>query len=522
MGHRELDVASFRAWLARARDEITRSRQRLNDENLYPVADADTGSNMEATIRAAADAVEREESDQLDVVADAAAEGALHGAQGNSGVLLSQILRGFADGLRENLPKAFALAHERAFKAVTDPREGTILSVARAAKDAVTHAATWGSEVKRDGEIALAAWRAARDSTLDSANNPPSEAARGSIDAGAHGIELIYRSLVAVLDGTSDAISDIPQQARIASRTHASAKSDGAYEVMYELSHVSESKIELLRTKLASIGQSLLIVGEAKFWKVHVHTDYVEKSVEFAKEIGNPENIRITSLDISSCNGERALITAANGPGFEELMRESGVTVISAFDSRRITPVEWITAAQESDEVVLIPHDIRGYESAKSAAEQLHSQGKKVAVINSFSPLQALAAISTHSENLSSDFDSEVSTMDAAAAQTISITLGFAPRELSAGDDLVPAGSVIALKDRKIIAFGNDQSDVALQAISGCISGAVGLITLVTGADAMSELAEEITNRINKSFPSIEVTTYFGGQAWYPLLIGIE
>ena len=191
MVHPELDVARFRAWLARARDEIARSRERLNAENLYPVADADTGSNLEATIRAAAEAVESESSDELQVVADAAAEGALHGAQGNSGVLLSQIFQGFADGLRENLPKAFALAHERALKAVADPKEGTILSVARAARDAVTNVSAWGSEVRRDGEVALAAWRAARASTLDSANNPPSEAARGTIDAGAHGIELI-------------------------------------------------------------------------------------------------------------------------------------------------------------------------------------------------------------------------------------------------------------------------------------------------------------------------------------------
>lgn len=191
--------------------------------------------------------------------------------KGNSGVLLSQILRGFADGLRENLPKAFALAHERALKAVADPKEGTILSVARAAKDAaqdaVANVASWSSEIKRDGEIALAAWKAARDSTIDSANNPPSEAARGSIDAGAHGIELVYRSLVAVLDGTSESISDIPQQARSASRRQTKAVSDGAYEVMYELSNISEEKIEQLRTKLASIGQSLLVVGEAKFWK---------------------------------------------------------------------------------------------------------------------------------------------------------------------------------------------------------------------------------------------------------------
>ncbi len=522
MGHRELDVAAFRAWLVRARDEITRSRQRLNDENLYPVADADTGSNLEATIRAAAEAVERENSDQLDVVADAAAEGALHGAQGNSGVLLSQILRGFADGLRDNLPKAFALAHERAHKAVANPKEGTILSVARAAKDAATSVTAWGSEIKRDGEIALAAWRAARDSTIDSANNPPIEAARGSIDAGAHGIELIYRSLVAVLDGNSEALKDLPEQVRNRSRIQPAASNDGAYEVMYELSNISEIKIEELRLKLASIGQSLLIVGESKFWKVHVHTDFAEKSVEFAKEIGNPENIRITALNVSGCNGARTLITVANGPGFAELMRESGVTVISAFDSRRILSQEWIVAAHSSDEVILIPHDIRGHESAKAAAEVLNGQGRKVAVINSFSPLQALAAISTHLENLNSEFEEEVSTMEIAAVQTISITIGFAPREMPALDNLVPAGSVIALRDRKIIAFGVSEGEVAIKAIAQSVTESAELITLVTGADATDKLVEDLTSQIKKDFPSIEVTTYSGGQAWYPLLIGIE
>ena len=331
MGHRELDVAAFRAWLSRARDEISRSRQRLNSENLYPVADADTGSNMEATIRAAADALEQERSDELHVVADAAAEGALHGAQGNSGVLLSQILSGFADGLRENLPRAFALAHERALKAVADPKEGTILSVSRAAKDAVANVATWGSGVKRDGEVALAAWKAARASTLDSADHPPSEAARGTIDAGAHGIELIYRSLVAVLDSDSQMLGDLPEQAT-SSRTHlnenALAKSDGAFEVMYEMSNVSAEQIEVLRSNLAGIGQSLLIVGDTRFWKVHVHTDFAEDAVSFAKEVGAPENVRITALENVYCKASRKLITVANGPGFAELMQESGITEI--------------------------------------------------------------------------------------------------------------------------------------------------------------------------------------------------
>ena len=523
MAHPELDVVRFRAWLVRARDEISRSRERLNAENLYPVADSDTGSNLEATIRAAAEAVESEDSEDLGAIADAAAEGALHGAQGNSGVLLSQIFRGFADGLRENLPKAFSLAHERALKAVADPKEGTILSVARAARDAATSVGSWGNEMRRDGEIALAAWKAARASTLDSAINPPSEAARGVIDAGAHGIELIYRSLVAVLDGEIDNVDDIPFYTSSGSPSlDVSQKSDGAFEVMYELTNLSEEQVELLRTKLSGIGQSLLIVGGAKFWKVHVHTDFVEESVAFAKEIGKPENIRITALDLSGCKSERTLVTVANGPGFETLMRESGVNVIKAFESRRVTSEEWVLAAGESTEVIFIPHDAHGHQSAQDAALILESAKKSVAVINSYSPLQALAAISTHSEDLESDFVEEVHTMEAAARATLSLTIAIAPRQMESYGEVVNPGAVIALQDRKIIAHGVDVVDVAHEAISKVINAATQLITLVTGANATIEVAQALIERISIAHPTLEVAHYVGGQAWYPLLIGIE
>ena len=172
----ELDTPRFRAWLERAWSEVSQSRAQLNAENLYPVADSDTGSNLEATLEAAVTAMRAEDSEELGDVADAAARGALGGAQGNSGVILSQIFRGFADGIREGLPQAFARAHEAAQKAVTNPKEGTILSAARAARDAV---ALRVGEIGRDGAVALDAWRAARASTLDSANNPPHQDATG-------------------------------------------------------------------------------------------------------------------------------------------------------------------------------------------------------------------------------------------------------------------------------------------------------------------------------------------------------
>ena len=200
-------------------------------------------------------------------------------------------------------------------------------------------------------------------------------------------------------------------------------QSDGAYEVMYDLTNIDNDAIENLRVKLAQIGQSLLIVGEAKFWKVHVHTDFVEEAVALARNIGVPENIRITALDTKNCKKERSLITVANGEGFATLMKASGVDVIRAFDSRRVATHEWQALAGESPEVILIPHDPHGYESAHEAAVQLRKLGKFVGVVNSRSPLQAIAAISAHSEGLSVECELEVAAMNEAAFRTRSVTI---------------------------------------------------------------------------------------------------
>ena len=506
--------------------ELARSRERLNRENLYPVADGDTGSNMEATLRASMAelaATVNEELATVVEVADAAAEGALRGAQGNSGVLLSQIFRGFADGLREDLPTAFALAYEYASRAVSDPHEGTILSVARAASQGAAQVNTVDHS---SSEIALAAWKYARAAALDSAENPPSESSRGTIDAGAHGVELLYRALVAVLDGDRKDLEDLPN---LQSKTFNSASSqptvpvsDGKFEVMYELTNVSFEVIEELRKDLSKIGESLLIVGDSNFWKVHVHTDFADEALALGREIGQPNNICLTSLTGESCPRQRILITVANGRGFVELMEESGVTVINAFNSRRVVPEEWVQAAGDAREVVLIPHDLHGYESAIKAAETLHTGGAKAAVITSHSPLQALAAISTHSENLVEDFSGAVLMMETAATGTRSLTIATAPRDMERAGFPIKRGSVIALFDRQVISFGDDLVDVAYQALTSQIDSASHLITLVSGLEADDSVNELLTARINADFPELEVISYFGGQAWYPLLIGIE
>lgn len=522
----ELDTPRFRAWLERAWSEVSQSRAQLNAENLYPVADSDTGSNLEATLEAAVTAMRAEDSQEIGDVADAAARGALGGAQGNSGVILSQIFRGFADGIREGLPQAFARAHEAAQKAVTHPKEGTILSAARAARDAV---ALRAGEIGRDGAVALDAWRAARASTLDSANNPPHQDAMGTIDAGAHGVELIYGALASMLDPEL-VISQIPSSANVKERAHASNAnhaSDGEFEVMFSMKDLNEKQISRLQSELTNLGESLLVVGDSQLCKVHIHTDFPGEIIELSTHFGKAFEIKITHLasalgigEKSSKTGTRKLITVANGPGLSELMRESGVRVIDAFNSRRVLAQEWVDVTESAREVVLIPIDEQSWKSAHEAISVIRREGVRIAVLASRSPLQALSAISTHNE--AANYDDEIVEMATAARQTRSATIALAPRDMSTAIGGVRAGDVLALVDGEVILTGTDLIKVCVQSVDRMLSSGGELVTLVMGESAPKELAEQVQKHLAKNHGSVEVTTYIGGQAWYPLLIGVE
>ncbi len=522
----ELDTPRFRAWLERAWSEVSQSRAQLNAENLYPVADSDTGSNLEATLEAAVTAMRAEDSQEIGDVADAAARGALGGAQGNSGVILSQIFRGFADGIREGLPQAFARAHEAAQKAVTHPKEGTILSAARAARDAV---ALRAGEIGRDGAVALDAWRAARASTLDSANNPPHQDAMGTIDAGAHGVELIYGALASMLDPEL-VISQIPSSANVKERAHASNAnhaSDGEFEVMFSMKDLNEKQISRLQSELTNLGESLLVVGDSQLCKVHIHTDFPGEIIELSTHFGKAFEIKITHLasalgigEKSSKTGTRKLITVANGPGLSELMRESGVRVIDAFNSRRVLAQEWVDVTESAREVVLIPIDEQSWKSAHEAISVIRREGVRIAVLASRSPLQALSAISTHNED--ADYDDEIVEMATAARQTRSATIALAPRDMSTAIGGVRAGDVLALVDGEVIVTGTDLIKVCVESVDRMLSSGGELVTLVMGESAPKELAEQVQKHLAKNHGSVEVTTYIGGQAWYPLLIGVE
>jgi dihydroxyacetone kinase-like predicted kinase len=201
-------------------------------------------------------------------------------------------------------------------------------------------------------------------------------------------------------------------------------------------------------------------------------------------------------------------------------MRESGVGVIDAFNSRRVLAQEWIDATENAREVVLIPIDQQSLKSAQEAITAIRRAGVRVAVLSSRSPLQALSAISTHNED--ADYDDEIVEMTTAARHTRSATIARAPRDMSTALGEVRAGDVLALVDGEAIVTGGDLIKVSIECVDRMLDHDGELITLVMGESASKELADEVQKHLAKNHSQVEVTTYIGGQAWYPLLIGVE
>lgn len=511
------DSVAFRQWFALAIELIAQAQLRLDGENLFPVADGDTGANVLATLESGAEALAKAEGNLVEL-AKITARATLIEAKGNSGVILSEILRGFSQGLDQGLGAGLISAEAAAVQAVTRPMPGTILT-------AMAEVAASVKEGASDPQVAVAAWGAARKAALDSADNPPIPSAAGMVDAGAHALERILGALAATLDPTILPIEPLPASSVLrADQGNLPQSSDGAFEVMYLLDEVDEESATKLRARLNSLGQSVLVVGSSELWNVHVHTNDAGSAIEAGYAIGKPTRIKITSLlsasDQEVCVSTRRIVAVANGAGIAEVLRTCGAVVISAFDSRRVTPEEWWQATIGASEVLLLPQDRHGVFSAQEALAEIRNSGIRVAVLPTRSTVQALAAIAVHDPLRS--FDDDLVAMTSAAGHTRYATLAFAKSSKSTSQIEYQAGDAIGIIDGEIKVAGADLAEVAQNVLRRMLAGGGELLTLLTGADSGDGLANELATAAKAIDPELEVVIHDGGQAWYPILIGVE
>lgn len=533
-----VDVGITSRWLLAARDALMHARAEIDALNVFPVPDGDTGTNMYLTMEAAVRGIGDASSDTFGDMVTSAARGAFMGARGNSGVILSQMLRGVAEVLSkapEPGPKDFARALARAsdlgYEAVAEPQEGTILTAMRMAAAGAQAAAAEGHRLPWVARAAIEAADAAVD---DSPNHLEVLARAGVVDAGARG-------LAEVLGAIDTAMTGRRRAPRPAARVPAHPAPEGlpdapgddlvaggpAYEVMYLLESDDE-RVEKLRQELLPLGDSLLVVGGEGLYNVHVHVDDVGAAVERGVEAGRPFRIRVThfSDQVADQTVDRtkrtAVVAMVLGDGLQQVYRSAGAHIVSSALSDVPSPEEFLAGvmAVGSENVILLPNHKDAAAAAEAAAQEAGERGVRVSVIPTTKLIQGLAAVAVHNPEV--PFDRDVVAMANASAHVRNGAVAIAAkRALTSAGECRP-GQILGIVEGDIVIIGSDMIEVAHQVLDRMLAAGGELVTVVAGEGASADLVTAVSDWVEETHPEVECLTLDGGQPRYPLLLGAE
>ncbi|GAA1874308.1 DAK2 domain-containing protein [Actinomadura bangladeshensis] len=523
-----LDAAAVRRWCRLAAEALGRTRSEIDALNVFPVPDGDTGTNLHMTVIAAADALDELPGGAgLAETWRALARGALLGARGNSGVILSQVLRGLADvlGPLESPPGgavfAGALGHASGLArgAVEHPVEGTILSVLAEAAASCT-----GPGLP---EACLAAAGGARRALRRTTGQLDVLARSGVVDAGAAGLCVVLDALAAVVTEEYPERYEVPARAAgTAPLVPDRAEPRGpGFEVMYLLD-APDDAVAALRARLDALGDSLVVVGGDGLWNVHVHVDDAGAAIEAGMAAGRPHRIRVGYLHAEP--GEphaphtgRAVIAVTAADGLAALFEGCGARVVRR-EPGAMPPLAVLAEAilAAGDEVAVLPNEPEVLALAEAAAERARDAGARIAVVPTKASVQGMAALAVHDPLRR--FGEDVIEMTRAAGATRFGHLEVAGQEAVTSVGLCQPGDVLGLIEGDVATIGADVGEVARGVLDRMLSGGGELVTLIAGAHAPAGLAEALEEHLRRDHPDVEVGVYDGGQERYPLLIGVE
>lgn len=536
----ELDASAVRRWCSIGAAALAAHRQEIDDLNVFPIPDGDTGTNMSLTLRSAVEAVDGDRSPGAGDVLRAMARGAVMGARGNSGVIVSQILRGIAESVDgatevggELLSRGLCRACDVAYEAVSEPVEGTMLSVARGAADAAAGAGVDLPDVVRAAAVGA---QQALERTPDQLETL---ARAGVVDAGGRGLVVLLDALAAVVTGEEQTSGRPPRgrDRRALEQAREEGSEEFGYEVQYLL-HAPKDAIEGLREALERLGDSVAVVGTGEgLFNVHVHVNDVGAAIEAGVEVGRPHRITVirfaeqlaSQASSSELTGSALVAVAPGEGGLAELLRSEGATVVDGGPTLSPSTAELLAAivASGAKQVVVLPNSAAIAGVAEMAAEQAREQGIAAAVVRTKSPVQALAAMAVHDE--SRRFDDDVIAMAETAAATRFAEITVAVRDAITYAGRCSAGDVLGLIDGEVVEIGGGIAESAIKLVDRLISVGGELVTVLVGADAgdratgeAAEAAEALERHIRRHHPEVEITTFDGGQPHYPLLIGVE
>lgn len=549
-----LGVGALRATITTFRDAVRDHAARINRLNVYPVPDGDTGTNMFRTLDAVVAELDRAPADDLVATCKAIAHGSLMGARGNSGVILSQLLRGLSGGLERTageasgaaVAEALASAAKAAYGAVLKPIEGTILTVAREAGEAAEAVAATGASLAEVLRAARDAGQTALDRTPELL---PVLKQAGVVDAGGAGFLLLLDAALHVVSG-----DPLPEAGEVGEGiaadlldqiTHRGEGdvSELRYEVMFFL-NVADEHIDAFKHAWGDIGDSIVVVGGDGLWNCHVHTNDIGAAIEAGLlHDGRPSKIRVTDLfeevdeehhlreqQLHGHHGPStaglpavttAVVAVASGQGLAELFGQLGVQgVVTGGQTMNPSTAELLASvdAVNAHQVLVLPNN----KNIIPVAEQLDSlTSKQVVVVRTRSMPEALAALVVYDPEASAA--ANLATMESALEGTVTGEVTQAIRDTESDAGAVSAGDWIGLaRGDGIVAIAGTVTSAACALLDRLVTDDHEIVTVILGEQATRERTDEILAWIGEHRPDVEVEVHQGGQPLYPYLFGVE
>lgn len=533
------------AWLGAHQEEINRL-------NVFPVPDGDTGTNMLLTLQSAVEDIRESPATEVSKIARIAAHGSLMGARGNSGVILSQIFRGFGNAVQGkaelaavDLAIAFEEAANFAYRAVIKPTEGTILSVAREAGRAAIAAS------REPGATPTSVIKAAASGARAAVEKTPTQLRilreAGVVDAGGYGLQIMLEGMLRSWQEMDEELAKLEPRAGAQAALQLPEEGWGYCTEFLVLGE--ELDVERIRDELGELGDSVLVVGEPELVKVHVHTNDPARVLGLASRHGRLERVSVGDMSsqhkrirdqagarsmtdepvastaeskptrVDRANGV-GLVAVVAGAGLVDIFRELGAdAIVEGGQTMNPSTQDMLEAVQRVpyDEVLLLPNNRNVVLAATQVAELAK---KRVHVIPTEVVPQGVAALVAFNPERSVDENVQAMLEAAHRVQTIEVT--HAVRDSRSNGLRVKKGDIIALINDKLKHTGSDYDSVVQAALDGIGAGDYELVTVYRGQQATESEAERLKEAIRGSFPSLEVELQAGGQEHYPFIVSVE
>ena len=530
---------------------LEKNRQNIDALNVFPVPDGDTGTNMSHTIAAAMKEMTAHTCSSASDVASLVAKGALKGARGNSGVILSQIFRGIAKGLEgveeidaAALVRAIRSGADTAYKAVMKPKEGTILTVARVIAEELEQAAQKTDDLKTLINVIVDQGDAILRKTPDML---PVLKQAGVVDSGGKGLMVFYTGFRAAflgepveeIESGETGASGMPGEYTDEHEDYDSIENiTYAYCTEFIVSHprpdMKDSEVARLRKRLERIGDCVLVIGDLEVVKVHVHTNEPGKALQMALELGELDAIKIDNMleefrerqakreaeEAKNPPKQFGMVAVALGDGLAEIFRDLGVDCIVDGGQTMNPSIEDLLNAIESvhaKEVFVLPNNTNIILAAQQAAELTK---KTVYVLPTKSVPMGISAAVAFQPELSGEENAENMREASEFVHTASIT--YAVRDTVFDGHEIHEGDIMGLIDNKISCLGRSVPDVAREVVAQMVTDESELITIFAGQDIKEEDAEALHASLEETYDMCDVSLHNGGQPLYYYIISVE